>query len=98
MSWLSRLLRTEPAAARAAAGGPDEWLRAAYDCDCRGDAPGAERLYRCVLESDPAHTDALFFLGRLAMLDQRVDEAIELLQRAVDLRPGEMLYHLELGT
>ena len=98
MSWLSRLLRSEPAAAPTAADGPDEWLRAAYDCECGGDAPGAERLYRRVLESDPAHTDALFFLGRMAMQDQRIDEAIELLQRAVDLRPGEILYQIELGA
>lgn len=96
MKWLKGLVRTERAAARS--DDADQWLREAYECECRGDQAGADRLYRQVLESDPGHTDALYFLGRMAALDQRVDEAIELLQRAVDLRPAEILYTLELGV
>jgi predicted O-linked N-acetylglucosamine transferase (SPINDLY family) len=98
MNWLRRLMRAEPAPERAPADTPDEWLRAAFDCEARGDPAGADRLYRRVLEREPGHTDALYFLGRMAVRDQRGDEAIALFQQAVDLRPGEMLYQLELGA
>ncbi|MBI1942452.1 MAG: tetratricopeptide repeat protein [Betaproteobacteria bacterium] len=96
---MKRVLRAEPSPARAAGPeGPEEWLRAGYECECRGDPAGADRLYRRVLESDPAHTDALYFLGRMAVRDRRQQEAIALFQQAVDLRPGEALYQLELGA
>jgi predicted O-linked N-acetylglucosamine transferase (SPINDLY family) len=99
MKWLRRLMRAEPAPKRAApADTPDEWLRAAFDCECRGDGAGADRLYRRVLELAPCHADALYFLGRMAVRDQRNDEAIALFQKAADQRPGEMLYQLELGA
>src|SRR5215472_2196512 len=98
MNWLSRLLRAEPAAASVAPDEPDEWLRAAYDCEARGDPPGADRLYRRVLERDSSHADALYFLGRIALRDQRGEEAIALLQQAVESRPGEVLYQIELGA
>jgi predicted O-linked N-acetylglucosamine transferase (SPINDLY family) len=99
MNWLRRLMRAAPAPERAApADAPDDWLRDAFDCETRGDPAGADRLYRRVLEREPGHTDALYFLGRMAVRDQRGDEAIALFQQAVDLRPGEILYQLELGA
>ncbi len=36
----------------------------------RGDAEGAERLYRRVLALDPAHVDALNNLGLLLQIDR----------------------------
>src|SRR5689334_16149503 len=98
MNWLKRLIRPTPSAETAEADSPDAWLRAAFERECRGDPQGADLLYRRVLERDPGHTDALYFLGRMAARDQRVDEAIALFQRAVELRPGEVLYRLELGA
>ena len=98
MNWLTRVFRTRNTSALAAdADGPEEWLRAGYDCECRADIVGAERYYRRVLDSDPAHTDALYFLGRLAVRDRREEEAIALFQRAVDIRPQEALYLLVLA-
>ncbi|HEX2649781.1 MAG TPA: tetratricopeptide repeat protein [Burkholderiales bacterium] len=99
MNWLRRLMRAESAAvAPAEADAPDAWLRTAFECECRGDAAGADQGYRRVLEREPEHTDALYFLGRMALRDRRVEEAIALLQQAVERRPGEVLYRLELGA
>lgn len=99
MKWLKRVLSAVPPPERAVRpDGPEEWLRAGYECECGGDFAGAERLYRRVLESDPAHTDALYFLGRMAVRDRRQEEAIALFQQAVDLRPAEVLYQFELGA
>ena len=73
MNWLTRVLRTGTASALPAdPDGPEEWLRAGYDCESRGDFAGAERYYRRVLDRDPAHADALYFLGRLSVLDRRI--------------------------
>jgi predicted O-linked N-acetylglucosamine transferase (SPINDLY family) len=98
MNWLTRVFRTGNAPAPAAdTDGPEEWLRAGYDCECRADSAGAERFYRRVLDSDPTHTDALYFLGRLSVRDRREEEAIALFQRAVEIRPQEALYLLALA-
>ncbi len=99
MSWLTRLIGGDRRAGRAAqADEPDELLRSAYTSECRGDSAGAERLYRRVLETEPSHADALYYLARLAGADRRGEEAIALSQQAVDLRPAEVLYRLELGA
>jgi predicted O-linked N-acetylglucosamine transferase (SPINDLY family) len=99
MNWLKRIIRAEPVPARpAGADSADAGLRAAFDHERRGDAEGADALYRRVLEHEPGHTDALYFLGRMASRDRRIDEAIALFQQAVELRPGEVLYQLELGA
>src|SRR5260221_5861088 len=98
MNWLKRVFRTGDSSAPAVgADGPEEWLRAGYDCESRADLAGAERFYRRVLDSDPAHADALYLLGRLAVRDRRDEEAITLLQRAVEIRPQEALYLLPLS-
>lgn len=98
MNWLTRVFRTANASALAAdPDGPEQWLRAGYDCESRADFTGAERLYRRVLDQDPAHTDALYFLGRLSVRDRREEEAITLFERAVEIRPQEALYLLALA-
>ena len=98
MNWLTRVFRTaSPAALAAQPDGPEEWLRAGYDCECRADPAGAERFYRRILDRDPAHADALYFLGKLAVRDRREEEAIALFQRAVEIRPQEALYLMALA-
>jgi len=98
MNWLTRVFRTaNPSASLAEPDGPEEWLRAGYDCECRADQAGAEAFYRRVLDRDPAHTDALYFLGKLAVRDRREQEAIALFQRAVEIRPQEAIYLMALA-
>ena len=76
---------------------PEAWLRAGYDCASRGDLEGAERHMRRILAQDPAHADAYYYLGRIAVSGRREEEAIDLLQKAVELRPREAIYLQSLG-
>jgi len=93
MNWLTRVFRTaNPPAIPAGPDEPEEWLRAGYDCECGADPAGAERFYRRVLDRDPAHADALYFLGKLAVRDRREEEAIALFRRAAEIRPQEAIY------
>jgi predicted O-linked N-acetylglucosamine transferase (SPINDLY family) len=77
---------------------PGDWLREGYDRESGGDVAGAERLYRQFAEQEPANPEASYFLGRVALWDKRIDEAIALFEKAVELRPGEATYRFELGN
>jgi len=96
MRWLTRLLGAK-AAPSAAPADPQACLREGYDCVIRGDLPGAESRLRAILEADPAHADALYYLARIAAGDRRREEAVTLLQQAADLRPGEAIFQEALG-
>jgi predicted O-linked N-acetylglucosamine transferase (SPINDLY family) len=96
MRWLRRLLGAQ-AAPVTEAPELEAWLRAGYDCASRGDPAGAERHLRAILEHDPAHADAHYYLGRIAASDHREEEAIALLQKAAELRPREAIYLEALG-
>lgn len=54
----------------------------------RGDWAGAERRGRAMLELEPDNFEALKLLGNIAAQTGRVQEAAELLSRAVALNPG----------
>src|ERR1700686_2012141 len=56
----------------------------------------AESLYRQICAVDPHHVDSLHFLGVLAAQVGRTDIAIDLIERALALRPdyAEALYNL----
>ncbi|MBI3577351.1 tetratricopeptide repeat protein, partial [Candidatus Gottesmanbacteria bacterium] len=98
MKWLKRIFRAQPAPALAEEPADiGDLVRAGYDCEISGDVPGAEREYRRALERDPAHAQALYFLGRLAGADGRREEAIALFQGAVQQIPDEALYQLALA-
>jgi|CXWL01.1.fsa_nt_gi predicted O-linked N-acetylglucosamine transferase (SPINDLY family) len=96
MRWLTRLFGAK-AAPSSEQPDPETGLRAGYDCVARGDLAGAENRLRSILEADPTDADALYYLGRLAAADRRDDEAIVLLQRAVELRPREAIFLEALG-
>jgi predicted O-linked N-acetylglucosamine transferase (SPINDLY family) len=97
MRWLRNLFSggQPPAAAQA---DPDDCLREGYDRESRGDIAGAELLYRQAAERDPGNPEASYFLGRIALSDKRIDEAIALFQTAVELRPGEATFLFGLGN
>lgn len=62
-----------------------------------GDLAGAERLYRDVLESAPGHDRALFLLSAFELERGAPEAAVELLERALALTPGNVAYLANLG-
>ncbi len=99
MSWLRRLTGAgKPAEQPVGEASAEALLREGYDCERRGDAAGAERAYRGILERDAQDAEAAFFLGRVAAWDRRYEEAIELLRSAAGHEPAEMTYQWALGA
>ncbi|MET4700138.1 tetratricopeptide (TPR) repeat protein [Constrictibacter sp. MBR-5] len=62
-----------------------------------GDAAGAERVYRAVLQLDANNPDALNLLGTLRLGAGRAAEAAELAGRAVAARPAAVSYRHNLA-
>jgi len=58
----------------------------------------AEAIYRAILQSQPDHPDALHYLGLLSYQTGRLDAALELMRRAVALRPDVAHFHGNLGN
>lgn len=66
--------------------------------DAKGDAPGAERALRDLLAKDPMDATALNYLGyMLAERGERLEEAIELVQRALKVEPANPSFLDSLG-
>ena len=57
----------------------------------------AERGYRDILQVQPGHADSLHLLGVLALQTGNPEPALELIQRAVALRPDGAVYRNNLG-
>lgn len=56
----------------------------------------SRKVYRQVLSRDPAHANAAFLLGAIALGSGRTDAAVEALRRAIELEPTNA-YHANLG-
>jgi tetratricopeptide (TPR) repeat protein len=66
--------------------------------EARGDVQGAETSLREILERDPADATALNYLGyMLAERGERLDEAVDLVQRALKIDPGNPSFLDSLG-
>jgi tetratricopeptide (TPR) repeat protein len=66
--------------------------------EARKDFEGAERSLRDILQRDPGDATALNYLGyMLAERGQRLDEAVDLVQRALELEPGNPSFLDSLG-
>jgi Flp pilus assembly protein TadD len=64
----------------------------------KGDIKGAERALRDLIARDPLDANALNSLGyMLAERNDRLDEAVSLLQRALKIEPGNPSYLDSLG-
>lgn len=71
-------------------------LAAAYEQASR--PADAERLFREIIGADPRHALALNYLGyMLADSGERLDEAVSLVSRALEIEPGNPSYEDSLG-
>lgn len=93
--WASRSgARPAPADERTLAAWLDEGLAAQR----AGDASGAEKRYRQILERDGRHPQALYQLGTLAESAGRPEAACELYQLALQTRPDWFDPNFRLGN
>src|SRR5262245_29491906 len=59
----------------------------------RGDFSAADRLYREAIRMDDKTARAHFGLGKLALARLKTKEAVSSFKRAIELDPGEALFH-----
>jgi tetratricopeptide (TPR) repeat protein len=57
----------------------------------------AEKIYRAVLSQNPNNPDALHLVGALAGQTGRLDEAIDLISRAIAINSNQVVYHCNLS-
>jgi tetratricopeptide (TPR) repeat protein len=57
----------------------------------------AEKIYVRILEADPAHPDALHFLGLAAYQAGKHETAADLMSKAISMAPLSPLYHSNFG-
>ena len=72
-------------------------VRQAVDLLETGDADGAARVCRQILQQDARNHQAMILLGQIVAGQWRHDEALELLARAVSLAPKNADYHVKLA-
>jgi tetratricopeptide (TPR) repeat protein len=63
----------------------------------RGNLERASGLYQAALAEDPDHPDALYLLGLIAIQQGHPRQAVLLIGRAAELRPGDAVIHANLG-
>jgi tetratricopeptide (TPR) repeat protein len=57
----------------------------------------AEAFYRQILEAEPGHADALHLLGMIALQEGKLDNAVDLIGRAIHANPLNPMCYLNLG-
>jgi tetratricopeptide (TPR) repeat protein len=75
----------------------DAELRRAWQSQQSGRHAEAARLYHALLTQEPNHPDALHLFGVLHHQNGYHQRAVELIRRAVALRPGVAAYHANLA-
>ncbi len=81
-----------------ATGSISELLQTAIRHQQSGRLPQAEACCRQVLQTAPNHPDALHLLGLIAYQVGKNAIAVELLNRAIGIKPSDPDYHLALGN
>jgi tetratricopeptide (TPR) repeat protein len=64
----------------------------------QGQLAGARSIYEEILRGHPDHHDALHLLGVIAAQSKRAREAVELIGRAIQAKPGNAMTHFNRGS
>src|SRR5947207_6405400 len=94
---LLRALRPGPTPQTATTDAKSEF-QVAFEHHQAGRLAEAEAIYRKILETNSKHVDCLHLLGVIWLQLGRIDEAIGLLQQALDLNPDFAEAHNNLGV
>ncbi len=73
-------------------------LQRALEHQRKGEHAKAEALLRDVLAQEPDHPDALHLLGLSLHGAGQHEAALELIERAIAVRPGEAMFHANAGA
>lgn len=65
----------------------DAWLRYGLALEARGDLPGADTVLARAMELAPRNPQAMFHRARVAAKDGRTQDAVTLLQQALEIDP-----------
>ena len=79
-------------------GGADLGFNAALAYQYAGELALAEQEWRAVLKQNPDDAEALSSLGSTLADEQKFDEAVQVLQKAVNLKPDNKTYFRQLGA
>ena len=69
----------------------------AIKCHQNGDNDQANQLYQKILSTDPQNVDALHYSGVIAMQAGKIDRAIQLIEKAIAIRPDISGFHSNLA-
>lgn len=89
---------TRPASTRPAAGGVADILLEAIQHHQAGRLSEAEAFYRQILQLSPKEADALHLLGDIFRQRGDIGTALDLINKAVIVKPVEPIFHLNLGS
>ena len=73
-------------------------LEHAMQAHGEGRSADAERQYAAVLAAAPEHPDALHLTGLIHAQRRELDRAVELITRAIAVKPDEAMFHNNLGN
>ncbi len=59
----------------------------------RGDLARAKSAYEAILARNPRHPEALHLLGVLAFQERKPEESVRLIERAIEINPGNPAYY-----
>ncbi len=68
-------------------------LNSALQCHKTGNLEQAEKLYRQVLSQSPDHPDALHLMGFLAIQKGKNEEAVILIEKAIEKKPNSAAFY-----
>ena len=75
----------------------DDALRVASQFQSEGKLAQAETLLKRILESNPAHAEALHLSGIIAYQTGKISLGVQLIQKAIESKPAVALFHSNLG-
>src|SRR5690242_16488958 len=77
---------------------PAQLCELAFNHFRQGNLPAAEALYRQALAADADQQDAMRMLAWVVALQRRLDEAVEVYRRLLQINPQDAVAWLQLGN
>ncbi|MBF0448770.1 MAG: tetratricopeptide repeat protein [Magnetococcales bacterium] len=76
----------------------DQLIQQANSHFCSGNYPAAGKLAATVFSREPEHPEALLILGMVAYRSNNANLALQLIEKSIDVKPGQALALFHLAT